>query len=145
MAAVKVGGGVFAGEILAGYALGGSLSNPDVQIGMVKVGNNFIGSSISAGVSRGTKWFGDSSDAIATPAAWFTDGALRSRIARVMVDGYIPGNPFHTMDFTTGIVAQDIGTVSVNGIALELTPTTPANPDLFVPGVRHDFFVREVA
>lgn len=145
IASVTVSRGVYAGEILAGYNAILNPTNPDVHIGAIKVGTDFVGSSISAGVTRAGSGFGDAPNTIVTPATGFTDSAaIRSQIASLTVGGYILGNPTQAQNFVSGIVAQNIGAVKIDLQALELTPTTAMNLDVFALGVDGAFIVREV-
>ncbi len=144
IASITVQRGVASAEILAGFNFNGIALNPDVQIGAVKVGNGFIGSSISAGVPFTGDGFGDVGNAITAPGTGFTDKpAILSRIASLTVGGYVLGNPFAAAGFLNGAVAQDIGVMKIGTAVIELTPG--AVLDVEPLGVNRSFIVREVA
>ena len=144
IASVTVLRGAASAEILAGFDSSGNALNPDVQIGTIKIANNLIGTSISAGVPFTGAGFGDADNAIVAANTDFGDNlAIPSRIASLIVGGYVLGNPFAAMDFVNGAVAQEIGSVKIGGVALELTKGTAL--EVFQLGVTHGFFVREVA
>lgn len=144
IASLTVLRGVSNAHILAGFDSFGEALNPDVQIGAIRIGNSLLGSSISAGVPSSGDGFGDVSNALALAGAGFSDNAaLLSRIASLTVGGYVLGNPLGDGDFVNGAVAQDIGTVKIGAVALELTPGNVL--DLNVLGVNREFIVREVA
>lgn len=134
-------------EILAGFFNDFTATNPDVQIGAVRIGNSFSGS-ISAGVVAGTRGYGDAGGALTAPDVGdgFTDNpAIHSKIASITVGTYVVGNPWHDAGFVNGITAQEIGAMKIGRTALELTPNTATStPDAFVLGTTGEFFVTEV-
>ncbi len=141
IASITVGRGMYAGEILAGYNSLGVADNPDVQIGSINIGLDFIGSSIAAGTTHTTHGVGDAANTIATPGTGYTDTSLLSSIASVTIGRSVNGNPFRTASFDTGIVAQQIGAVTIGAESIELT----ASKDVFSIGVTPGFYIREVA
>ncbi|MGB8167531.1 MAG: hypothetical protein WCF18_08565 [Chthoniobacteraceae bacterium] len=151
IASVTVERGAMNASILAGFDSGGTAVNPDAQIGAIKIGNNMVGTSISAGVAYSGKGWGDATNSNAAASAGFADNALiRSRVASLTVGGYVLGNPRFVTDFLNGVVAQEIGALKIGGTALELSHNVPppaANAllDVFQFGIDRLFVVREVA
>lgn len=141
IASVTVVRGVYAGEILAGFGYAATADNPEVQIGPVKIGNDFVASSISAGMSNADHGFGGPNNALAPESDTYKRIAfIYTKIASVTIGGTVSGNPLRTADFNNGIVAQQIGSVKIGGAVLELT----SNPDALAVGVTPGFYVREI-
>lgn len=144
ISSVTVARSAYATTILAGYSSLGIAENPDVQIGTIKIGLNFVGSSIAAGIAYGPTGFGDPASARATPGTGFSDKAnIPSKIAAITIGGTISGNPFYSATFTTGIVAQQIGKLTLGTTPIELATTSIR--DVLALGSTTGFFVREIA
>jgi hypothetical protein len=145
ISSVTVVRGVFSGQILAGFNSALSPVNPDVQIGAVKVGNNWVGSSIAAGVSQGNDiFFGNGNDVLTGTINPNQDSpAIRSKIASVTITGYAYGSSFDSDSFA--IEAQDIGAVKIGGTVLPMTVRSAlVGPDDFLLSVTHDFRILEL-
>lgn len=147
IASVTVVRGAYSAQILAGFDEtlsafhpDGSPINPDVQIGAVKVGNNWQASSIAAGVSQGADiFFGNGSDEAIPPTQ--AASPIRSKIASVTIGGYIVGTSFASDSFA--FQAHEIGAVKIGGTVIPMNgPLAPA--DDYLIGVTHDFHIREV-
>ncbi len=146
IASVTVARGAYSVEILAGFNSTGTADNPDVQIGAVKIAHDFIGSSISAGMTRDGGGFGNASNVLATAATGYADSALVAKIASVTIGGTVNGNPLGTADFSAGIVAQEIVAMKLGGTALELTKNfVGGSRNLFSFGNPPSFIVREIS
>lgn len=125
---VKIGTLRFA-EILAGYSAGstdrGALTNTDAQIGAVVV-NEFIGSSIVAGVSPGVdNVFGQTNDIV----PFQNNARVISKIASITIKKSLT-----TSSPATGIVAQSIGPVKVAGasVSFALDPVALPGSQVFI-------------
>lgn len=135
IASVTVGGDVSGVDILAGYdyTLGGQ--TPDVQIGAVTVGGNWLGGSIVAGALANNDIFGDADDT----AIFGGNPAIFSKIASITIKGYLTGS------FAgSGFVAQEIGKLKIGTATIPLTagPSNDLTPlSLGLSGI---FRVREV-
>jgi len=103
--------------ILAGYNQSGEPVNPDAHVGKVIVRGNWIQSTLAAGVEDST---GDGFGQNDTVISGDTTPNVVSRIANVIVKGYAQGSPLAGDNY--GIVAQQIGRVSIGGIPVELHP-----------------------
>ena len=121
-------------EILAGYtgiSGRGSLVNADAQIGAVVV-NEFVGSSIVAGVSPGNDGlFGQIDDFVSGP--WFNvlnSDRVISKIASVTIKNLIATPSL----IPTGIAAQNIGPVKVGGVSVPfaLEPAAIPGSQIFI-------------
>ena len=142
----SVVGSVTRSKILAGYDALGLPVNPDVQIGAVQVGENWVASDLAAGVQPGAdNHFGTNDDAlITTPPG----NEILARIAKISVRGLIMGdNAPGSARF--GFVAEEIAKFQIGTarIALERGPgndNLTATDPLLVFGVLRDVTVREV-
>lgn len=116
-------------EILAGYQTDatnrGTVRNADAQIGAVVI-NEFMGSSIIAGALPGTDgFFGQTNDTVpAVSGNVINNARLISKIAsvtikRVLTDGVTD---------ESGIVAQNIGKIIVNGTRIDFADDPVALP-----------------
>jgi hypothetical protein len=141
--------GVQFARILAGYEISLAGTNADAQIGAVTIGGDWIASSIVAGVQDDATaalnaFFGDADDTKITGG----DAAINSKIASVVIKGQALGTAAGGDHF--GIVAQEIGALSVGAVKFALTPGA-ANDDLTATstllriGATGDFRVHEVA
>lgn len=135
---VKIGGDFEHGVIVGGFIVSG---NPDAQIGPVSVGGDWIASSVTAGLLPGSGKFifgnGDDVFINAGPA-----GVIAS-IASITIKGRTVGT-LETGD-RFGIVAAQIGAVTIGGVKLGLTPDAANDLAGFNIGPTPDFLIREVA
>jgi hypothetical protein len=144
---VTVGGSSTYAVIEAGYGVNGATISGDAQIGVVKIGGDFIASDIIAGVKTQTAGadFGTSTDSlIATPAGDSAD-AIYAKIASITISGQIEGTVATGDSF--GIEAQLIGPISVGGLPLQLKTSVIAGRTLADEYVSqttgHDVHIRE--
>lgn len=143
---VKIGGSVSYTAIFAGYDDTFTAVNPDAQIGSVRVGGDWIASSLAAGVKPGVGGFGTPGD-----AAIGVGSGVVSKIGSVVIRGAVAGTAGGNFPGDSfGIVAQQIGSVRVVGVALPFT-SGAGNDNLaltdsrFVLGSLGDFLAHEVA
>ena len=142
IASVTISRSAYALEILAGYNSSGTADNPAVQIGAVKIGLDFAGSSIAAGIDRMGNGFGDPTNTVATAGTGYTNTHnVFSTIASITVGGAINGNPLQSANFDTGIVAQEIGALKVGGTVFE---RPPGALEVLSVGVTPGFLIREI-
>lgn len=147
IASVTVTRGVHGAHILAGYDSALIALNPDVQIGAIKIGNNWTASSVSAGISSGTDaYFGNESagvERVIQPSGIYSNNAaIRSKIASITVGGSVFGSVAAGDAF--GFFAQEIGPVKLGGVMLEMQMVSSmVSPDAFRLGANKDFWVRE--
>jgi hypothetical protein len=128
-------------EIRAGYDASGAGVNADAQIGAVAVGGDWIASSLVAGALAGPDgFFGDGDDTKMSGAGVKDDAQVFSKVASISIGGEALGALGLPEHF--GIVAEVVGTVSVGGTVLPLSPG-PSNDD-FAVGITGDFRVNEV-
>jgi hypothetical protein len=133
---INVHGRMEHARILAGYGPDGVASNADAQVGSVRVGTDWISSSLLTGVTTGGDGIiGNANDAKVanTGQAGFKDmsdgaGAV-SKIAQVIIGGSAIGTISSSDALLFGIEAQQIGSVKLGGAALNFKPG-PGN-DLF--------------
>jgi hypothetical protein len=133
-------------SIYAGYGIDGHGFNPDAQIGTIKVlgykssgefyGGNLINVNIGAGVTtgyggpfgQGDGVLGTSDDSVISSPN--DNPKIHSKIAKIIIGGDVlqgssgPGIPTHY-----GIVAQEIGSLTVGGVARALK-AGPSNDPL---------------
>jgi hypothetical protein len=93
-------------------AEGSTITRPNLKIGPVKVGGDWIESNLASGVMSGNAFYGDSND---TPQAGYI-----SRIASITIGGRILGSAQSLDHF--GFVAHEIGAFKVGGASRALTP-----------------------
>jgi hypothetical protein len=123
---LTVGGSVEFTDLLLGYSRDGRGQNADAQIGAVTVGRDWIASSLVVGVNPGDGFVGDGNES--KLAGNFGAGPVKdtagvvSKIASIVIRGGIFGTPsaFSLTD-RFGFVAEQVGSFSVNGLALPLT------------------------
>jgi hypothetical protein len=146
---LTVGGNFDHALVLAGYGDDNTPLNGHAQIGAITIGRDWIASSVTAGLlpqlgaTNAIGAFGEGDDKfIALPAAPALNGVVAS-IASITIKGRAIGS-LETGD-RFGIVAEQIGSLSVGGIARTLV--TGKSNDLagFAFGPTPDFLVREVA
>jgi hypothetical protein len=136
---LTVGGRVEFAQVLGGYNSDLVGQNGNAQIGAVAVGQDWVASTIAAGVLPVNGVFGDADDAPLSPV----DDGIVSRIASVAIKGAALGTVGGSDHY--GFVAQNIGVVSVGGTAYPLK--VGAGNDLagLAVGATGDLRVREVA
>ena len=145
IASVKVGGDFEHALILAGYGNNNTPTNGHAQIGAISVGGDWIASSVTAGLltragaTDALGFFGDGDDVFinAGPA-----GVIAS-IASITIKGRAVGSQETGDRF--GIVAEQIGAVTVGGVKLSLTPGKSNDLAGIKLGPTPDFIIREVA
>jgi hypothetical protein len=144
---ISVGGRVQDTYILAGYSNQDQpvAENPDAQIGAVKVGGDWITSSLVAGVQDDLddeldEVFGDAND-IRIPGG---NGSLVSRIASITIKGVALGTVGAADHY--GFVAQQIGSLSIAGTRFPLIAGASSAADVtgYLIGATGDLRVREV-
>jgi hypothetical protein len=136
---VSIGGRIELGQILAGADETGTITNADAQIGTIAIGGDWVRSDASAGVlANGEGGFGTADDTLAAGG-----GSVLAKIARITIKGQILGTP-ESQSATDhyGIVAEQVGFVSVGGTAIDLQ-FGPHN-DAKDVGVTGDVTIREV-
>ncbi len=129
LASLTVGGRVEHALIAVGYQ-GGNWIDPDAQIGAVKVGGDWIASSLLAGVTPRDGKVGDGGD-LKADAAMRDHPDLHSKIASIVIGGQVLGE-VGDLSKTFGFGAEEIGSFKVNGVALPLKPGR--NNDIAVGG-----------
>lgn len=136
---VSIGRNVSLAKILAGFAPGDADevgSNGNASIGAVKVGGDWSGSSVSAGINAGVagfgvRGFGINPTVIDNPPGAAAD-ALVARIASITIKGTVTGAP--SFFFQTGFVAQQIGAFKAGAFTAPLTAAaTPDAPIYLAP------------
>jgi hypothetical protein len=143
---IAIGGDVRNAEILAGYDIDASgvivAVTPDVQIGSVNVGGNWIQSNLILGAEDGVdNRFGTTDDASIVPEAPVIDNPdTISRVGSIIIKGSILGIPGGVPRF--GFVAEEIGAFRYGKNTLTLTPGT-LDPAVSVAPTG-DVFVREI-
>jgi hypothetical protein len=139
IAGVSVGGSVQNALILAGTDVDLNGVNGDAQIGAIKVGGDWIASSVSAGVSAGGDGFGNANDTLIAAGS-----AIIARIASIQIGGAVFGSVAAGDHF--GFVAQQIGSFKSLGFtaALHAGPPPPPLDIIEFPLVTGDVTIREV-
>jgi hypothetical protein len=145
IASLRVLGQVEHGLILAGYDRLGHAVNADAQIGTVTVGGDWTASNLAAGATAGFNgFFGDADDSKLSGVGIKDETLVVSRVTRVTIGGEVRGTPGPgglTPDHY-GIVAENIGSVTIRGDPLALTSGT--GNDNIPAGDTGDFRVNEV-
>lgn len=135
---ISVGGTVARTSVLGGYNFQGMPVNADAQIGAVNVGT-WQESNLVAGVAVGGDLVFGTDDDVKIAGG---NDAIQSRIASFIVRGQAIGSVAAGGYF--GVVAQQIGSVKIAGLAL---PFTAAPNEVFrlggTDGTMGDFFARE--
>ncbi len=115
IASVTVGGRVESAQILAGFDVDLNPLNGDAQIGTIKVGGDWIASSVSAGAEdTGADGFGVN-DALFGAGG----GAIVARIAAIQIGGIVIGSGGAGDHF--GFVSERIGSFKSLGFTAPLT------------------------
>jgi hypothetical protein len=116
---ITVGGRVEYAEILGGYNFSNAV-NADAQIGKLKIGGDWIASSVVAGAIAGPFGFG-LGDAKAAGAGVTDSANLFSKIARITIGGQVIGTPDSISSFDNyGFVAEELGALKVGGNVVAL-------------------------
>jgi len=139
---VTIGGDVEYADIAAGYGIAldfrqAMTGNADAQIGPVKIGGDWNRSLIVAGVKFGNAVLGGGDD-----VAFSGGGSAISRIAAITIKGAVNG--FYNASLITGFAAQEVGSLSVNGVKFKLGNLTAAK-DSFVIGNSINARLMEIA
>ena len=141
IAGIKVGGSLEDALVLAGFGLDNSPVNSHAQIGKISVGGDWIATSVSAGAVDGNGYItrlgaGDESLILGGNST-----AIAS-IAAITIKGQAMGS-FAPGDFY-GIIAEQIGSVSVAGQKVPLTKGKSNDLVGIDIGLTPDFVIREV-
>jgi hypothetical protein len=140
---LTIRGRVELAQVLAGFNLSGAAVNADAQIGTVRVGGDWIASTIAAGVVAGNDgYFGnaDANEGKMLGGVVKDVAGVSSRIGSVSIAGQVLGTVGGTDFF--GIAAEAVGSVKIGGVAIPLSAGN-GNDDAFV-GVTGDFKINEV-
>ena len=143
IASVSVGGNFDHALVLAGYGADNVPTNGHAQIGAITVSGDWLASSVTAGLlpfqnaTGPQNFFGNNDDVYITGGP---SGVVAS-IASITINGRAMGS-FETGDFY-GIVAEQIGSVTLGGVKLTFTPGNKT--DGFFVGPTPDFVIGEVA
>ena len=142
---LTVGGRVELALILAGYDAStsdplGRGVNADAQIETIQVGGDWIASSVAAGAAPGVHGFGSGDTKLSGVGVTDAPGTI-SKIGRIVIDGQALGTVGGSDQY--GFVAEQVGSLSVGGTLIGLTPGP--NNDHGVPvGATGDLHVDEV-
>ena len=142
---LNVGGDFERALILAGYGQNNVPTNGHAQIGAISVGGDWIASSVTAGLltRSGATVAGDffgNGDEVFIPLPVSGLDSVVASIASITIKGRAVGS-LQVGDFF-GIVAEQIGSVSIGSAKLPLTTNTDAG---FAIGLTPDFTIREFA
>jgi hypothetical protein len=138
-------GGRVENALIAGGVVGNNFTNPDAQIGTVKVGGDWIASNLVSGVDAGLDTFFGTNDDHPIPQLGEPD-AFFSKIGSITIRGQVEGAVSGGAHF--GFVAQEIGAFSVNGVVYRLAKgrsndTSTIDSHLMV-GATFDVTIHEV-
>lgn len=114
--------------------------NADAQIGAITVGGDWLGNSVTAGVTSGNAFFGDGDDSKASGAGVKDEAGISSQIRSLTIAGQALGTVGGADHY--GIVAENVGAVKIGGTPLVLA-LGAGNDDQFV-GITGDFRVNEI-
>jgi hypothetical protein len=132
---ISIGGHVEFASILAGYNTFLAPSNGNAQIGQVKVGGDWVASSIVAGVTdTGTGGFGGAGDTI------IGGSASIAKIASIVIGGQVVGTPGSDR---FGFVSHTIGSFKAAGFTAPLLAAT-AGQFFDLALITGDVTVREI-
>jgi hypothetical protein len=144
---VAIGGLTVLGRVEYGHILAGIDENfvgktdADAQIGNVRVGGDWIASTLAAGADFGYDgYFGTDDDTKLSSLPLKDDSFVVSTIASVTIGGHVAGTAAAGDHF--GIVAEVVGAVTVGGKRVPLRPG-PHNDDVPL-GSTGDFSLREL-
>jgi hypothetical protein len=137
---LTVTGSMDHGLVLAGYSTNNTPVKGGASIGAVKVGVDWVASSIVAGAKNSgfpasASPFGDAND------TKIGGSAIVSRIARITIGGYLRGTPSVNGDHF-GFIAQQVGSFKVGGAVIPLTPAAHSDNRTFT--VAQDVTIHEV-
>jgi hypothetical protein len=117
IASLAVGGRVEFARILAGYGTDGTPLNADASIGTVKVGTDWIASTLLAGTGAGLDTYEGTADDEKLSGLGVRDNdRIFSTIAALTIKGQAYGTVATTDSF--GVVAEQIKLVKLNGVKL---------------------------
>ncbi|MEQ1858497.1 MAG: integrin alpha [Chthoniobacteraceae bacterium] len=140
---LTVAGDVRDSQFLLGRAFSSAaVLNPDVRVGAVKVGGNWIASDLIVGVRPGDDGIYATGDA--NESAPTTGSALVSRIASIVIKGAVLGTAEDVRD-GFGFAAQEIGSFTLGKAKLPLTKKPGNDLTPFVLALTGDVRVREGA
>jgi hypothetical protein len=143
MGSVTVKGSVIFGKILGGYSFDFVPLNADAQIGSVKVGGDWVASSLVAGVVDGGDGFGNGNDAAINEGS--ADPNILSKIATVTIKGMLLGTPSGINNADRfGFVAEQIGKLTVGGTIIPLQPAAHDDITPILLGTTGDLTVHEI-
>jgi hypothetical protein len=117
--------------------VGGNGKTADAAIGAVKIGGNFIASSITAGIDPVNGKLGDADDQFVGGNSG--NASIVAKIASITIGGQLLGTVGGVAD-SFGIIAEEVGALTVGKIKI---PLTAAKDDLTV-GFTGDVRVREL-
>ncbi len=138
IARISIGGRAEFASILGGYTNDLAASNGNAQIGAVKVGGDWISSSIVAGAQdTGAAGFGDAGDTLIPIAG---GGASIAKIASIVIGGQVVGTPGAGDRF--GFVSHTIGSFKAAGFTAPFTAATGQFFELSL--ITADVTVREI-
>ena len=146
LGSLVVGGDVEFANILAGYDPPLDPVNADAQIGQVVVTGDWIASNLIAGAVNSASQnidFGNAGDSTASGNVLDTR-SVKSQIVSITINGTVIGTDSTTNAIDHfGFVAQQIGTLTIHGTQIHLTPG-PSNDNLPL-GDTGDFNLHEIA
>ena len=125
---LAIGGRLKFAQVLAGYDLAGVPKNADASVGSVRVGTNWIASTLAAGISAGADgFFGTADDTKISGAAVRDASELFSQIASITIGRQAFGTP--QTDDTFGIISETIRKAKVGSTKLPFVegPRTPGD------------------
>lgn len=133
---LTVAGSVMFTDILLGYDLNSRGQNADAQLGTLRVAGDWHASSLLVGVNPGADgWVGTGDElklAGDLGAGPVRDAGPISRIAKIVIDGQVRGQPGFVSTF--GFSAELVQSAKVNGSTVRLTPG-PGNDLLGIFGL----------
>jgi hypothetical protein len=138
---ITIGGSAQSLVILAGYLVSGPFS-ADASIGRVRVGGDWIASSILAGVDPGLDGTGNLNDAAISGPGTVDSALAISRIDRIIIGGQASGST-PTLGDHFGFVAQHIGSFRLGNTMLPLIPGPHSGLENYI-GITGDLSIREV-
>jgi hypothetical protein len=130
---LTVGGRIKFAQILAGYDLAASPKNADASVGPVRVGTNWIGSTLVAGTSAGADGFFGTADDMKISGTDVRDTAeIFSQIASITIGRQAFGTT--ATDDTFGIVAETIRKAKIGPTKLPFVKGPHTSTDTFYIG-----------
>ena len=137
-------------QLLAGYNPAGVGTNADASIGAIKVGGDWVASTVLAGVSAGADGFAGTADDTKIALPLRDSAALFAQIGSIVVRGQALGSIASGDAF--GVVTEQIIKAQFAGVSLPLVKGPGNAADAFAlgptgpgaTGLTSDFFAREV-